>query len=289
MRKLQRGVMIRNLVLALVVADGAGAYLLHDRLTKPDPAQSLPISDELIASAARVDFTPQTASKDQPGNRIELPTPAFGKAEPALARAEAAKPAPNLTVPALNDMPRDEPKVAAPTSIAKAPALAARAAPTPQAVAKAPELAARKSANLAPRTIFAPKLAATSPTTSKVATPRSKTARLALASAEPRAVVPSTTLSSKARRSAMKRTLSRDGFASAFADLQPGSVTADLATSTAGLAVTIAPSAGKAEFGPSASTLANDVFAQPDSSISAKLNAAPAKTDTSTELPAVGE
>ncbi|PLK25710.1 hypothetical protein [Novosphingobium sp. TH158] len=157
--------LVRNLVLAMVVADAAGIYYLHSRLSQPTSGGASTIDDEMIAAAAKVDFKPQVQQPEAPALARELPKPAFGQEEAKL--AAAPQPAPVAAKAAAVAKP-----VAAP-ALAAAPVVARPKAEAPRAA-------------LAARTIPAPRLQApVAPSAKKVAAPS-----VVLASAKPKLAAP---------------------------------------------------------------------------------------------------
>jgi hypothetical protein len=149
----QRKVLIRNIVLAMVVADAAGIYYVHDRMTRPAPSEGVTIDDEAIAAAAEVNFKPQpvqpAVGPEAAKLARELPKPAFGQAE---AKPEAApKAAPVLAVAPI------VPKAAAP--VVSAPAAKPKAAPV-LAMAKVAAKASAPKIAIAAKPAAAPRLPA---------------------------------------------------------------------------------------------------------------------------------
>lgn len=166
--KLQRKALVRNLVIAMVVADGVGIYFLQDRLSNPLNDSAAAFEEEALALAASESAKPQAAPQQAPSQQAlasrELPKPAFGTPEAAptvAAKPVAAQPAPV--------------QAAAKPALAKAPAAApAVAAPAAKPAAKAaPALTAK-------RTIAVPRIAAVTSSKTPVTlsvTPSSKAAK----------------------------------------------------------------------------------------------------------------
>ena len=166
--KLQRKALIRNAVIAMIVADGVGVYFLQDRLTSPLHDSTAAYEQEALALAASEAANPQASPSRQPAQTLagrELPQPAFGMG--AAVKAETAK-----VEPVKAAAPQSAPVLA----LAKAPAAPAIAAPAAKPVAKvapAPALTAKRTIT-APRTIAA--TSTKTPVTLSV-TPSSKVAK----------------------------------------------------------------------------------------------------------------
>jgi hypothetical protein len=151
--KLQRKALVRNLVIAMVVADGVGVYLLQDRLSNPLQDSNAAFEAEALAlsasEAAKPQFqppheaVPQTVAPQQAEASRELPKPAFGM--DTAAPVQTAK----VSVPA----------VAAPVVTAKT-AVAAKAPVTAKVAAAAAVPTAKAAPTVtAKRTIAVPRVA----------------------------------------------------------------------------------------------------------------------------------
>ncbi|MFM6933764.1 MAG: hypothetical protein ACKOUT_16155 [Novosphingobium sp.] len=138
--KLQRKALVRNLVIAMVVADGVGVYVLQDRLSNPLNDSASAFEQEALALSAsepaKPQFlpphatVPQSAVPQQAEASRELPKPAFGMDAPA--RAENVKvSAPQPAAAPVAAKAAFTAKVAAPAAT-----LAARASPAATLTAK---------------------------------------------------------------------------------------------------------------------------------------------------------
>lgn len=160
--KLQRKALVRNVVIAMIVADGVGVYLLQDRLSNPLQDSAAVYEQEALALAASEAANPQVSPSRQPAQALasrELPQPAFGMDAPA--KVQPTKPAAPQAAPAL----------------AKAPV----ASPVAASVAKPVVKAAPVSTLAAKRTIAAPRAIAAARTKTPVTlsvTPSSKLAKV---------------------------------------------------------------------------------------------------------------
>lgn len=165
--KLQRKALVRNAVIAMIVADGVGVYFLQDRLTNPLQDSAAAYEQEALALAASEAANPQ-GLQPKPAQALasrELPKPAFGMDTPA--NVETAK---------IDLVKAGAPRAAAATVLAKAPAAPSVAAPAAKPVAKV----APASTLVAKRTITAPRAISAASTKTPVTlsvTPSSKVAK----------------------------------------------------------------------------------------------------------------
>lgn len=168
--KSQRKALVRNLVIAMVVADGVGVYMLQDRLTNPLQDRAAAYEAEALALAASEAASPQV-SPPKPAQALasrELPKPAFGMDAPV--KAETVKAETVKVGPVKAAAPR------AASALAKAPAASSVAAPAAKPVAKS----APVSTLAAKRTITVPRAVAAASTKAPVTlsvTPSSKVAK----------------------------------------------------------------------------------------------------------------
>ncbi|MEJ6008736.1 hypothetical protein [Novosphingobium aquae] len=169
--KLQRKALIRNAVIAMIVADGVGVYFLQDRLTNPLQDSAAAYEQEALALAASEAANPQVSPAQQPALASRaLPKPSFGMDAPV--KAETAKAEPVMFEPVKAAAPQAAPAPA----LAKAPAARSVAAPVAKPVAKV----APVSTLVAKRTITSPRAIAAASTKAPVTlsvTPSSKVAK----------------------------------------------------------------------------------------------------------------
>ncbi|WP_310533548.1 hypothetical protein [Novosphingobium sp.] len=171
--KLQRKALIRNAVIAMIVADGVGVYFLQDRLTNPLQDSAAAYEQEALALAASEAATPQV-SPPKPAEALasrELPKPAFGMDAPV--KAETAK---------VEPVKAAAPRAAAAPALAKAPAVHSVAAP----VAKAAVKAAPVNSLAAKRTIIVPRAVASASTKTPVTLSVTHSSKVAKASGHKR-------------------------------------------------------------------------------------------------------
>ncbi|MFM5929417.1 MAG: hypothetical protein ACKOPQ_00745 [Novosphingobium sp.] len=181
--KNKRKALVRNVVLAMVAADAAGVYYIHDRLSQPAPSGDVTIDDETIAAAAEVHFKPQVAEPETVLAKRELPKPTFGQQTPALASASAPTQAVPLsqTAPTAHAVTQAQAALPAPATSAK-PAPAAKPAVLAKAAAPAarPAAVSRVAPAAKPASAPAPTLAVRAPAIPRItfapaATPKAKT------------------------------------------------------------------------------------------------------------------